>query len=134
MIYQQVEEAGQFGRRGDGMIRLLRAGEKMQAVLSSGHQAFEQGSVEAVQVLERIGHSETGAQVEMQLGVADRSKVHENHAAVRLLQGNGGVDGGGSGAGASFGAEKSEDASLARASASAGAVGTETRESFEQSL
>ncbi len=70
----------------------------------------------------------------MQLGVADGSKVHQNHVAVGLLQRNRGVDRGGSSAGASLGAEKSKDAGLARASASAGAVGTETGKSFEQSL
>ena len=51
-----------------------------------------------------------------------------------MLQGDGGVDGGGGGARASFGAEEGKNAGLARAAASARAVGTETRQGFEQSL
>ena len=106
----------------------------MQAVLGSGHQAIEQGNVEAVQVLERIGYSKARTQVEMELGVADGGEVHQNHAAVGLLQSYGGVDGGGGGASATFGAEEGKDAGLARAAASAGAIGTETRQGFEKSL
>ena len=116
------------------MIRLLRAGEKMQSVFGSGHQAIEQRSVEAVQILERVGNSEAGTQVEMELGVADGSEIHQDHAAVGLLQGDGGVDGGGGRARASLGAEKGKDAGLARAAASAGAVGTETGQGFEKSF
>ncbi len=134
VIDQQIEEACEFGGRGRGGIRLLRAGEQMQAVLGHGHEAIEQGSVKAVQVLERVGDAEAGAQVEMKLGVADGSEIDQNHVAVGLLQRERGVDGGGGGSGAAFGAEKSENAGFARAAASTSAVGAEAGESFEQSL
>src|SRR5258706_8921494 len=134
MIHQQVEQAGQFRRRWDRMIRLLRASEKMQAVFGDSHQAIEQRRIEAVQILESVRYSEAGAQVEMELSVADGRKVHQNHAAVGLLQSKGGVDRGSGGASASFGAEEGEDAGFARAPASAGAVGTEPRQGLEQSL
>ena len=70
----------------------------------------------------------------MELAVADGSKVHQDHAAVGLLQGDGGIDGGGGRARASLGAEEGKNAGLARSSASASAVGTETRQGLEKSL
>src|ERR1700678_90615 len=106
----------------------------MQAIFGGRHQAIEKGSVEAVQVLERVGHSEAGAHVEVQLSVADRSEVDQNNVAVGLLQCDGGVDRGGGGSGSAFGAEKSKNTGFARASTGASAVGTEARKSFEQSL
>src|ERR1700684_547216 len=103
----------------------------MQAVLGSGHEAIEQRSVEAMQILERVVHSKIRAQVEMQLGVAYRGEVDQNHIAVGLLQSDSGVDSSGGGAGASLGAEKGEDAGFARAPASASAVRTEAGQRFE---
>src|SRR6266568_369775 len=66
--------------------------------------------------------------------VADGSKVDEHDIAVRLLQGEGGIDGGGGAAGTSLGAEESKYAGLACASKSASAGGTEAGESFEQGV
>src|ERR1700691_5003783 len=103
----------------------------MQSVFGLGHQTFEKRSVEGMQVLARVGHSETGTQVEMELGVPDGGEIHQNHAAVGLLKGQGGIDCGRSGARASFCAEECETASFAHAPSSSGAVGTETRESFK---
>ena len=106
----------------------------MQAVFGRGHQAIEQRNIEAMQVLERVGDSESGSQVEMELGVADGRKVDQNHAALGLLQSYGGIDGGSGGARASFGAEEGKNARFACAPASAGAGGTKTRQGFEKSL
>ena len=85
-----------------------------------------------MQILQRVGHSKAGAQIEMKLGVADGRKIHQNHIAVRLLQSYGGIDRGCSGSRPALGTEKSEDASFARASTSASAVGTETCQGFEK--
>src|SRR5579863_7532165 len=106
----------------------------MQPVLEGRHQAVEQGGVEAVQILQRVRHSEAGTQIEVKLGMPYWRKIHENHVAVGLLQSQGGIDRGGRGAGTPFGAQKCEDARFARAPACPGAVGTETSQSFEQSL
>ena len=57
----------------------------MQAVLGGGHQAFQQRSVQAVQILNCIRYSEAGTQVEMKLGMAHQRKIHQNNISVGLL-------------------------------------------------
>src|SRR5208282_3541462 len=126
VIHQEIEKPRQFRGGWDRLVRLLRTGEKVQAVLACGHQAIEQRNVETMQVLERIGYSEAGAQIEVELGVADRSEVHEDDVAISFLQSHRRVDGCGGGAGATFCAEKGKDASLPGRAASAGAVGAVT--------
>src|SRR5271155_1091715 len=106
----------------------------MQAIFGVGHQTIEQRGVEAVQVFKRVRNSEAGAQVEMELGVADGGEIHQNDVAVRLLQGEGGIDGGRGGASASLGTEKGKDAGFAHAPAGTGAIGAEPGQGFEQSL
>src|SRR6202453_4395694 len=132
VIRQQIEKACQFRGSGDGLIGLLRPGEQMQAVFAGGHQAFEQRSVPAMAVFESVGAPEAGAQIEMKLGVTDWSEIDQDHVAVRLLQGDGGVDRGSGCPGSSLGAEKGKDAGFSGASAGARAIGTEASESFEQ--
>ena len=121
VIHQQIEQAGQFSWSRFGRIRLLRSGQKMQALFGRSHQAVEQRDVEAVQVLQSVEHAELRAQVEMKRGVTDGSKVDQNDVAVRLLQRDGSVDSGGGATGASLGAEEREDPGLAGATESASA-------------
>ena len=85
-----------------------------------------------MKILQGVEHAELRAQVEMKRGVADGSKVDENHIAVRLLQRYRGIDCGGGASRASLGTEVGKYAGLARASESAGAGRTEAGESFEQ--
>ena len=132
--FDEGRSAGELGGRGNGRIRLLRAGQKVQAIFARGHQAIEQRSVEAVKIFEGVGHSKAGAEIEVELGVADGSEIDQNYAAMGLLKGDGGVDSGGGGSGAAFGAEKSEDASFAGTAAGTRAVGAETGEGFEERL
>ena len=134
VIDQQIEQPGQFAGRGFGGIRLLRSGQKMQAFLGRSHQAIEQRDVEAVQILQSIEHAELRPQVEMKRGMADGSKVDENHVAMRLLQSHGGVDGGRGASRATLGAEESKYSGLACAAETAGTGGTEAGERFEQGL
>src|ERR1700674_160885 len=104
----------------------------MQSVGGGSHEAIEQRAVEAVEVLQSVEHAELGAQIEMKRGMADGSKVDENHTAMGLLERDRGIDGSGSAPGASLGAEESKHPRLARARGVAGAGGTEAGESFEQ--
>src|SRR6202158_718331 len=70
----------------------------------------------------------------MKRGVTDGSKVDENDVAMRLLQRQSGIDGGGGASRASLGAQESKHPRLAYATESAGAGRTEAGERFEQRL
>ncbi len=106
----------------------------MQAFLGRSHEAIEQRDIEAVQVLQRVEHAELGPQVEMQRSVANGREVDENDIAMRLLQRDGGIDGGRGAACAALGAEEREYPRFARAAEAASARGTEAGKSFEQGL
>ncbi len=132
MVGEKVEEAGEFGRCGHRGVGLAGTGEKMQPVLRGRHEAFEQRSVEAMEVFQSVRHAEAGAEIEMKLGVADGSEVDQDNAVVSLLESDGSVDRGGGGAGAALGTEEGENPGFAGAAASPRAVGTEAGEGFEQ--
>ena len=74
-------------------LGLLRAGQQLQSALALGHQTFEQRSIEAVQILQRVHHSERGPHIEMKSAVSQRSKIHQQNSALGFLQRDGGVDG-----------------------------------------
>src|SRR5580692_7645603 len=99
----------------------------MQAVFSRGHEPFEQGSVETMQIFQSVRYPKAGTQIEMELGIADGRKIHQNHAAVSLLQSDCGIDCCRGGSGTALGTEKCEDAGPPRPAAGAGAIGTEAR-------
>ena len=133
VTHEQIEQAGQFrGRRGGG-VGLLRAGQQVQAILGRGHQALKQGSIHAVQILQRVHHTEGGARIEMQCSMTDRREVHQDGLAVMLLQRNGGVDGEGGRAASAFGIDDGKNACLAGAAALA-ARGREAGECFQQAF
>src|SRR5277367_6090853 len=85
-----------------------------------------------MEILQSIEYTELRAQVQMQRGMPDGREINQHDIAMRLLQRDCGVDGSGGATGAAFGAEKSEDPSLAAAARGAGTAGAVTSESFEQ--
>jgi len=72
------------------------------------------------------------SQSQLQSGVAEGSEIHQDDAAVRFLQGDGGIDGGGRSSGSALGIQESEDARLAGAALRTAQGGGETSESFNQ--
>jgi hypothetical protein len=132
LVYQQVEKASQFRRGRDGVVRLLRAGQQMKAIAIGRHQAIEQRTVHAMQVLQGVDERELRPQIQLQGGVADGSEIHQHHASVSFLQGDGGIHGGGGGAGSALGVQKSEDAGLAGAALRAAQGGGEAGKGFDQ--
>src|SRR5579859_3532211 len=106
----------------------------MQAFFGGRHEAIEQGRIHAVKILQGVEDAELRPQIEMERGVADGGEVDEYDIAMRLLQGERGIDGGGGGSGAAFGAEEGEDSGFVAAAGGAGARGAVARECFEQSV
>jgi len=76
VIRQQVEETGQFGWGGQGWIRLLRSGKKMQSVLAGSHQAIEQRRIEAVQILPAHRALQSWGEDWNEVERADGRKIH----------------------------------------------------------
>ena len=85
-----------------------------------------------MQVLQRIDQRELRPQIQLQGGMADGSEIHQHHAPVSLLQGDGGIHRGGGGAGSALGVQKSEDAGLAGTALRAAQRGREASEGFDQ--
>src|SRR5258708_4003259 len=108
------------------MVRLLRTGKKMQAILGRGHQTIQQRGIQTMQILDCVGDTEAGTQIEMKLSMAYQRKVDENNAAVGLLQGYCRIHGGGSCSRASLGAKKGENAGFAHPTPGPRAIRTET--------
>ena len=81
---QEIEQPRQLGCGRLKRERLLRRGQQLQSAFALRHQAFEQGRVQPVQILERVEHSERGPNVEMQCAVPQRRKIHQQHSAVSV--------------------------------------------------
>ena len=112
LVYQQVEEASQFRRGRDRIVRLLSARQQMKAIAIWRHQAVKQRTVHAMQVLQCIDDRELRPQIQLQGGMADGSEIHQHHTPVSLLQGDGGIHRGGGGSGPALGVQKSENPRL----------------------
>ena len=61
VIHQQIEQAGQFARRGYRSDKAAAVRREDAGLLWRGHEAIEQRGVEAVQVLQRVEARRTAA-------------------------------------------------------------------------
>ena len=114
VCHQQIEQAGQFGRRWVLVLRLLRTGEQLQAAFALGHQTFKQRGIQPVQVLQRVHHAKRGPHVEMERAMSEGSKIHQQNSALGFLQRDRGVDRYGGAARSALGIHHGEDAGAAR--------------------
>src|SRR5712672_2302568 len=73
------------------------------------HEAFEQGSVHAMQIARSIGHRENRLQVEMERRMSERSQVNQRRLSMRRLQSQCKVYGHGSCAASPLGIEHGKD-------------------------
>ena len=80
--HQHVEQAHKF--RGGGINRRGNVGssQELQAAVVASHEAFEQGSIHAVQVSRCVGYREHRLQVHVQCGVAERGKIDQRGLSV----------------------------------------------------
>ena len=110
---QQIEQASQFGSGGCRVLRFLRPSQQLQAILAGRHQALQQGSIHAMQILQRIGKSKGRPNVEMKRCVPQKRKVDQQHTAMQFLQRYGSIHRDSGGAGPAFGVGNNEYASPA---------------------
>jgi len=85
-----------------------RRRQYLQPAIVTGHEAVEQGRIEAVQVGDGVGDAEGGLEIEMQGAVAKRGQIHQRGAVVNRLQSQGEIDGDGGRAAATFGVHNRE--------------------------
>src|SRR5580658_6112617 len=106
----------------------------MQSVAIRRHQAVEQRTIHAMQILQSIDQRKLRPQIQLQSSMANRSKINQHHAPMRLLYRDGGVHSGGSSTGPTLGVQKSKDTRLARTALCPAQRRREARERFDQSL
>jgi len=83
-----------------------------------------------MEILQGVPNAEAGTQVQMQLGVTDRRKIHQNRVAVGLLQRQRRIHGGRGRSRSPFGAKECENSRLSGSAPGARTVGTESRQGF----
>src|SRR4030081_382105 len=105
MGHQHVEQANEFrsGRIYRG--RHVCSRQQLQTAVMPHHEAFEQGSVHAMQVARGIGYSENRLQVEVQRCMSERSDVYQCRLSMRRLQSQRKVYGYGGGTASPLGIE-----------------------------
>ena len=99
----------ELGGRGFDRNRNIGTGQQLQAAAVPGHETLQQGTVETMQVAERVGHAEQRLQVHVQRGVSQRSQVHQRRVAVGSVQSQSEIHRDRSGAAASFGVNYGKD-------------------------
>src|SRR5271167_1433554 len=85
-----------------------------------------------MEILQGINQGKLRAQIQLQSGVTDGSEIHQDDAAMGLLQRDGGIDSGGGSSGSALRIQKSEDTRLAGAALRAAERGGETSEGLDQ--
>ena len=129
---QQVKQLGELrGRR----LRLHRrggAGQQLQASAVAGHETFQQGTVQAMQVADGISHGEQRFQVQVQRAVSEWGNVNQGGAAVGSLQGQSKIDGYRGGAAAPFGVDHGEHLAARFFAAALSLRGGQPHKGFQQ--
>src|SRR5208283_205376 len=97
-----VKEAGKVGSGGLDSRGNHGAGQQLQAVIVTDHEAVEQGRVQAMQIREGVRDGECRLEIKMQGAVTEWCQVYQCRAVVKRLQGQSQIDGDGGGAAAAF--------------------------------
>src|SRR5450631_2059506 len=89
MADQHIEQPGEL--RGSRLDRHWNrcARKQLQAAAVTGRQAFKQGAIKAMKVIDCISHRKSRLQVQMQRRVAERCNIHQSHVAMRTMQSKG---------------------------------------------
>ena len=102
--HQHVEQAGELSCRGlHGNRSTLGPASSCKPAAVAGHETFQQGTVETMQVADGIGHSEQRLQIHVQRRVSERGHVDQRGVAMGGLQGQGEIYRDRGGAVAAFG-------------------------------
>src|SRR3954469_587493 len=97
MTDQHIEQPRELSSRRLYRQGNCRSGKQLQAIVVPGHKAFEQGTVETMQVPDCIRGGEQRLQVQVKSSVSKRRSINQRGVAVCGLQGEGKIHGDGRG-------------------------------------
>src|SRR5437667_12163062 len=98
------------------------------------HKTIEQRCVHAMQILQRVKHPEAGSHVQVQRGIADKSKINQHDFTVVLLQCNRGIHSHSSCARTTFGVHHGKNFGFTDVTSCFAARGGVPGQSFEQGV
>jgi len=82
---QHVEELGKLRARRFRQFGSAGPSQQLQAAFVPGHKAFQQRTVQPVQVPDRVTDGKKRLQIHVQRGVAQRCDIHQRYVAMRRL-------------------------------------------------